>query len=85
MVGFNVATAANATLALLVPQPTLVMPSPQVILWQGLSNLAYTVQARTNINDTNWAPAGSASSPTANISFTNQPDATQRFYRVVYP
>jgi hypothetical protein len=79
------ATSSNATLSLVIPRPTLVMQSPQVIQWQGLSNLAYTVQARTNIDQTNWATAGTASSPSANVSFTNQADAAQRFYRVVYP
>ena len=34
------ATSSNATLSLIVPAPTLVMQSPQVLQWQGLSNLA---------------------------------------------
>jgi hypothetical protein len=83
--GAGTATSSNATLSLVVSRPILVMQSPQVIQWQGLSNLAYTVQARTNLNQTNWSTTGSASSPTANVAFTNQADAAQRFYRVVYP
>jgi endonuclease/exonuclease/phosphatase family metal-dependent hydrolase len=78
-------TSSNATLSLVVPSPTLVMQSPQVIRWQGLSNLAYTIQARTNIDQSNWVNTGTASSPSANVSFTNQADAARRFYRVVYP
>ncbi len=78
-------TSSNATLSLVVPRPTLLKQSPQVIQWQGLSNLAYTVQVRTNINDTNWATTGTASSPSANVSFTNQTDAAQGFFRVTYP
>jgi hypothetical protein len=79
------ATSSNAMLSLVVPRPTLVMQSPQVLQWQGLSNLVYKVQARTNLLETNWAPLGTASAPTTSVSFTNPPDAPQRFYRVVYP
>ena len=78
-------TSSNAMLRLIVPSPTMVMQSPQLLQWQGLSNLTYTVQARTNLEDTNWTTVGTASAPGANISFTNQADAPQRFYRVVYP
>jgi hypothetical protein len=79
------ATSSNATLSLVVPQPILVMQSPQVVQWQGLSNLAYTVQARTNIEETNWSSVGSASAPGATVSYTNQANAPRSFYRVVYP
>jgi endonuclease/exonuclease/phosphatase family metal-dependent hydrolase len=79
------ATSSNATLSLIVPPPALVIQSPQVLQWQGLSNLVYRVQARTNLQETNWFTVGTASAPTASLSFTNPADAPQRFYRVVYP
>jgi endonuclease/exonuclease/phosphatase family metal-dependent hydrolase len=79
------ANSAKAELTLIVPPPFLSTPAAGVIQWQGLSNLAYTVQARTNIEETNWFILGTASAPGASVSFTNQADAPQRFYRVVYP
>ena len=79
------ATSSNATLSLIVPAPTLVMQSPQVLQWQGLSNLVYKVQARTNLQETNWFTVGTASAPGTSVSFTNPADAPQRFYRVIYP
>jgi endonuclease/exonuclease/phosphatase family metal-dependent hydrolase len=77
--------SSNALLNLFVPTPTLVMSAPGLIEWQGLSNFSYTVQGKTNIDDTNWTTLGTASSPTVDISFTNQPDAAQQFYRVTVP
>jgi hypothetical protein len=77
--------SSNAELALIVPPPSLTTPSAGVIQWQGLSNLSYTVQAKTNLEETNWMTIGTASSPEAGVSFTNQAEAPQRFYRVVYP
>ncbi len=77
--------SSNATLSLVVPAPTLVIQAPEVIQWQGLSNLTYTVQARTNFEETNWFTVGTASASGTSVSFTNQADAPQRFYRVVYP
>jgi hypothetical protein len=79
------APSSNATLSLIVPRPTLVMQSPELLQWQGLSNLPYTVQARTNIEETNWFTVGTASAPRTSVTFTNPADAPQRFYRVVYP
>jgi hypothetical protein len=61
------------------------LSAPGLIEWQGLSNFSYTVQGKTNIDDTNWTTLGTASSPTVDISFTNQPDAAQQFYRVTVP
>jgi len=78
------ATSSNAMLSLQVPAPSLLMVSPQVIQWQGLSNLTYTVQGRTNIGD-NWSALGTAAAPGLTVRFTNQIAAPQRFYRVVYP
>ncbi|HOX59579.1 MAG TPA: immunoglobulin domain-containing protein [Verrucomicrobiota bacterium] len=79
------ATSSNASLTLIVPAPTLQMTSPEIIQWQGLSNFLYTVQANTNLQDTNWLNVGTASAPETSVSFTNQADAPQRFYRVVCP
>ena len=79
------AASSNAALTLLVPAPTLVIDSPQVIVWQGLSNLLYTVEARTNFEAGGWTSIGTASSPGHTISFTNQAEASQGFYRVRYP
>ena len=77
--------SSNAELVLIIPPPSLTTPSAGVIQWQGLSNLSYTVQAKTNLDETNWMTLGTASSPGAGVSFTNQTEAPQRFYRVVYP
>jgi hypothetical protein len=69
-----------------VPPPLLTMPSPALIRWQGLSNVTYIVQAKTNLAATNWLNIGTASSPTADISFTNQAGAEpQQFFRVTFP
>ena len=79
------AASSNAMLSLIVPAPNLVIQSPQIPQWQGLSNLTCTLQAKTNIAETNWLTVGTASAPGAGVSFTNQADAPQRFHRVVYP
>jgi len=69
-----------------VPQPFLVMSSADIIRWVGVSNLAYTVQTKTNLASTNWLTLGTATSTTTNLSFTNSNVGTpQRFYRVTYP
>lgn len=69
-----------------VPPPRLSIDSPNVIRWQGVSNLTYTVQAKTNLNSTNWIIIGTASSMTTNFSFTHQSGTqAQLFYRVVHP
>jgi len=69
-----------------VPSPWLVMTSPDVIRWQGLSNVTYGVQANTNLASTNWLNVGTAMSPTTDVSFTNQSGSEpQQFFRVVYP
>jgi hypothetical protein len=69
-----------------VPPPQLVMDSPRVIHWQGLSNLAYTIQSKTNLSQTTWPTIGTASSPSTTIYFTNAPSGEhQQFYRVVFP
>lgn len=79
-------TSSNATLALIVPPPVLTMPTAGLLQWEGLSNLTYTVQSRTNLDQTNWPALGNASSPNNTISFTNLPASeAQHYYRVVYP
>ena len=79
-------TSSNAALGLIVPPPVLTMPTAGLLQWQGLSNLAYTVQYRTNLDQPNWPTLGDTSSPNNTISFTNLPATdAQRYYRVVYP
>jgi endonuclease/exonuclease/phosphatase family metal-dependent hydrolase len=69
-----------------VPSPVLIMQSNNVIRWLGVSNLAYSVQTKTNLAATNWLPLGTAISATTNLSFTNSSAGTpQQFYRVTYP
>ena len=69
-----------------IPPPFLIMSSVDVIRWIGVSNLAYTVQANTNLASTNWLTLGTAISTSTNLSFTNSSVGTpQRFYRVTYP
>lgn len=75
----------DAHLELVVPAPVLVMRSPQVVAWQGLSNLPYVVQAKTNLAQSNWVMVGTASSPGTDVSFTNSVAAPQMFFRVRYP
>lgn len=79
------AISSNALLRLVVPAPTLVMESAQVIRWQGLSNLTYIVQAKTNLEQTNWVTVGTASSPETSVSFTNQAEAPRQFFRALCP
>lgn len=69
-----------------IPAPSLVMHSADVFHWQGMSNLTYTVQAKTNLDSTNWLTLGTASSANETIYFTNPVTGDpQRFYRVVFP
>ena len=67
-----------------VPSPALLLVNPNVVRWQGVSNLSYTVLTSSGLP--NWVAAGTVTSPTTNFFFTNsQPAANRRFYRVVYP
>ncbi|MEO6184456.1 MAG: endonuclease/exonuclease/phosphatase family protein [Verrucomicrobiota bacterium] len=66
-----------------VPPPILVLNSTNIIRWQGLSNVTYSVQASTNLPT--FSTVGTAVSATTNLSFTNQIGSVQRFFRVVYP
>ena len=71
---------------LTVPAPHLALRSPTVIVWQGLSNLIYTVQAKTNLSQPNWSTIGTVASSNGFFTFTNQNgSATQTFFRVRYP
>ncbi|NOS72622.1 MAG: hypothetical protein HOP33_22210 [Verrucomicrobia bacterium] len=80
------AISSNATLTLIVPQPSLVMPVAGVLQWAGLSNLTYTVLASTNLSETNWSVLGTVLSPDTTIFFTNAPATNaQQFFRVTYP
>jgi len=80
------ATSSNATLNLIVPPPVLTMPRAGVVQWQGLSNLNYTLQSRTNLLQPDWLTLGTAASPNHTISFTNLPGGeAHRYFRVVYP
>ncbi len=79
-------TSSNATLNLIVPAPVLTVPGAGVLQWQGLSNLNYTVQSRTNLVQADWLTLGVVASPNNTISFTNLPGGeAQRYFRVVYP
>lgn len=79
------AISSNALLHLVVPAPALAMESAQVIRWQGLSNLTYIVQAKTNIEQANWVTVGTATSPGTGVSFTNQAETPRQFFRVLCP
>ena len=79
-------TSAPANLALQIPAPALTMVSRSLIRWEGLSNLTYTVQSRTNVTQTNWPAIGTASSPSRTIWFTNPASTNSlRLFRVTYP
>lgn len=79
-------TSAPANLTLQIPAPVLQMVSRDLIRWQGLSNLTYTVQSRTNIAQTNWPTIGTVTSPSSTLWFTN-PASTNglRLFRVTQP
>ncbi len=68
----------------IIPRPQLRLASPSILNWDGLSNLAYTVESASTL--TNWQVLGTSSSTSTNYSFTNHTPATNKgFYRVVYP
>lgn len=76
----------SVTNVITVQPPQLVIDSASVIHWQGVSNVAYTVQSKTNLAQTNWATLGTATSTSTNFSFTNSSAETpHRFYRVTFP
>jgi len=70
----------------IVPAPLLVMSPEGVIRWNGVGNVTYTVQAKTNLYSPNWLTLGTATSTTTSFSFTNSSaGGAQTFYRVIYP
>ncbi len=78
--------AYSVTNFLAVPPPFLTMRTQGIIEWEGLSNITYTVQAKTNLVDADWINVGSASSPSTNFTFSNESNgASEQFFRVVYP
>ncbi len=67
-----------------VPPPTLVLNSTNIVRWQGLSNVSYSVQASTNLPV--FTTVGSVVSQTTNLSFTNPGSGPEKqFFRVVIP
>ena len=67
-----------------VPRPQLRFYSTNVLRWEGVSNLTYTVESAPML--TNWQVVGTAVSSSTNFSFTNHiPTPSKGFYRVVYP
>lgn len=71
---------------LFVPPPVLALSSNGVLHWQGLRNVTYTVQTKTNLLTANWLTLGTATSTTTNVSFTNSTNSeVQQYFRVIYP
>lgn len=71
---------------LFVPPPVLALSSDGVLHWQGLRNVTYTVQAKTNLLTANWLTLGTATSTGTNVSFTNSISSeVQQYFRVIYP
>ena len=67
-----------------VPPPVLTLESTNILHWQGLSNVMYSVQASTDLPG--FATIGTVVSTATNLSFTNlTSDGARRFFRVVYP
>ncbi len=67
-----------------VDRPVVVFELPDVLRWQGVSGLTYTVWNSTNLFD--WSVSGTATSASTTFSFTNPPTGgAQRFYRVTWP
>ena len=76
--------ALTVTNLVTVPRPVLRLVSTNLLRWDGLSNLTYTVEGSSSL--TNWRTLGIASSSTTDFSFTNQmPSSGRNFYRVVFP
>jgi hypothetical protein len=68
-----------------IPLPRLTMPSATALQWEGVSNVTYSVQSKTNLAGTNWIVLGTAHSATTNFTFTNLGAAPQQFFRLAYP
>jgi len=76
--------SSNAALHLIVPAPSL-LASSDGLRWQGLSNLSYTVQSRTNLVIGDWQSVGQTSSPAGTLTFPFGNYARDTFFRVVFP
>lgn len=75
----------SATNFVEVPPPILQLVRTNVLRWQGMTNVAYTVQSSAALPPS-WTTAGVAMSSTTNFLFTNaQPSGPRRFYRVTVP
>ena len=69
-----------------VPRPLLVLQSANVISWEGVSNVTYSVSASSDLTTANWRLLGTASSTNTHFSFTNASIGTAaQFYRVTQP
>ena len=67
-----------------VPRPHLQIVAANILKWDGLSNLSYTVEGASFL--TNWQILGTIFSSTTNFSFTNTaPPAGSGYYRVLFP
>lgn len=76
----------SAGTAPVVPVPQLVALDATRLRWFGVSNLTYSVQAKTNLAQTNWVTIGSVTSSTTNFFYTNLlPQLPQRFFRISQP
>jgi len=68
--------------ALIFP-PALILNPAGVVSWTGVSNQTYRVLASTNL--TSWTAAGTATSPTNVLKFTNTILQPYQYLRVAYP
>jgi endonuclease/exonuclease/phosphatase family metal-dependent hydrolase len=67
-----------------VPAPSVDLISTNILHWEGISTLTYTVQGSGSL--TNWTVLGAATSNTTNFWFTNSASpSNQLFLRLVYP
>ena len=66
-----------------IPRPVLRLSSTNIIRWQGVSNVTYSVQAAGDL--LTFTTIGNAISSTTNFSFTNQSGGQRKFFRVVFP
>lgn len=71
-----------------VPPPVVqaVFSNAQPVLrWSGLANVAYSVQAVTNLGCSGWPTLGQVISPQTNFNFTDPVPGPRRFYRLAVP
>lgn len=75
-------TSGEAMLTLLMPPLRFVVSPGGILSWQGLSNVTYTVESKTNLADGIWIRLGTAVSPDGRLYFTNATPVPQTFYRL---